>query len=622
MRWEGPRPPEFDVIEYPQHGMSNHARARGLAAELAVALPTRDIDCVVGFNRMPGLDIYYAADPCYSVHAAASPRPWLRWSSRHNTWSALEAAVFGSEGAARILTLTAEQERDFAACYGTDPDRFRRVPLPLSPDRGKPVQADAERAAFRAEFGLEENTCLLLAIGSSFATKGLDRTLRALADLQTTRLGKDLRLFVVGEGARARYWRLARRLRVQDQVQFFGGRADVGRFLLGADLLVHPARRESGGIVLLEALAAGLPVITTASCGFAPAVAEADAGTVLEEPFDQAAFAGAIAAAVTDRSLRSRWSAAGSRYGARLLDCDVTGPVVDQIESIAALRPAHARTPPWQPGTWVRSELQPLLGGDPFLAARALEGERVRSVANRRTLRFAAAGKDFFLKWHGPVGWREIWKNLLVGRAPVVSARNEYETCRYLAGQGISAPSVAAFGCRGRNPARRESFVVLDALTGRTDLERIAANGNALSADELRALVEGVARFARRLHEVGVAHRDFYLCHLLLDDVKWARGEVDIAVLDLHRARIFPSLPVRWRERDLAALLFSSAGLALTPRLLWRFVYVYSGGSLTSARASLGFWNQVMGRAVRLELREARRAGSGARDLDANRGAA
>lgn len=607
MLWEGPRPEGFEIVEYAPRGFTNHSRARAFAADLSAALPGRRLDCVVGFNRLPELDVYYAADPCFVARSKGAERLWFRWSPRHRTWADLEAEVFGAEGAARILALTADQEHDYQRCYGTDSKRFRRVPLPLAPDRGRPANADGERAAFRSEFGLGADSCLLLALGSGFATKGLDRTLRALATLRRQHPGLDARLFVVGEGSLRRYRRLARWLGVQDRVQFFGGRADVQRFLLGADVLVHPARRESGGIVLLEALAAGLPVVATANCGFAGAVVDADAGRVLPEPFDQRGLERALEAVVMDKPGRAAWSVAASAYGARLLERDATGPVVDEILAVAATRPARRRTPPWRSGTWVRQDLRPWFEPDPFRTASTQEGEVFRAVANRRTLRFAARGNDFFLKWHGPVGWGEIWKNLLVGRLPVVSARNEYMACRHLAERGIAAPILAAAGSRGLNPARRESFVVLEALTGRTDLERVAANAAMLSADQLRALVEGVARFARCLHEAGVAHRDFYLCHLLLDDERWARGVVDLAVLDLHRARVFRTLPARWRERDLAALLFSATGLELTPRLLFRFVHVYTGGSLDAIRESGTFWSRVVQRAERLRRRETRR---------------
>jgi UDP-glucose:(heptosyl)LPS alpha-1,3-glucosyltransferase len=59
---------------------------------------------------------------------------------------------------------------------------------------------------------------------------------------------------------------------------------------VAADLLAHPAHEEAAGIVLLEALACGLPVVVTGICGYAPYVAQAQAGWVLPEPFDQALF--------------------------------------------------------------------------------------------------------------------------------------------------------------------------------------------------------------------------------------------------------------------------------------------------------------------------------------------
>lgn len=103
-------------------------------------------------------------------------------------------------------------------------------------------------------------------------------------------------LFVIGQDDPAAFRRLARRLGVGERVRFFAGRDDVPRFLQGADLLVHPAYSENTGTVLLEALVAGLPVLTTANCGYARHVAAAAAGEVLPEPYRQGAFDHALAA--------------------------------------------------------------------------------------------------------------------------------------------------------------------------------------------------------------------------------------------------------------------------------------------------------------------------------------
>jgi heptose I phosphotransferase len=233
----------------------------------------------------------------------------------------------------------------------------------------------------------------------------------------------------------------------------------------------------------------------------------------------------------------------------------------------------------------------------------ALEGKVYRAIANRRTLRFEAGGRAYFAKLHGPPGWGEVVKNLLTLRLPVVSARNEIETCRYLEARGIRAPTVAAFGVRGWNPARRESFVVCDALTGYESLEDLTASWHSTppAALQKRRLVMAVAHFARRFHDAGVVHRDFYIGHLFANQSAWAEGRVELAVLDLHRARIYRRIPRRWLKRDLAALLFSVLELPLGRRAWYRFLRVYRARPLREVVDTEGrFWAAVERRAQAL----------------------
>ncbi len=99
-------------------------------------------------------------------------------------------------------------------------------------------------------------------------------------------------------------------------------------------------------------------------------------------------------------------------------------------------------------------------GKDPFEEAFQLEGEVFRQVKTRRTFRFEAGGKSYFAKVHHGVGWREIFKNLIQFKVPVLSARNEYEAIRRLEELGVSTMRAAAFGERGRNPAAIRSCLV------------------------------------------------------------------------------------------------------------------------------------------------------------------
>jgi heptose I phosphotransferase len=238
-----------------------------------------------------------------------------------------------------------------------------------------------------------------------------------------------------------------------------------------------------------------------------------------------------------------------------------------------------------------------------FERVRDLDGQVFRAVADRRTLRVVAGGRAYFAKIHQGAGWGEILKNLITGRLPVVGARNEYEACRHLERAGVPAPTVAAFGEAGRNPASRFSFVVCDALEGRESLEDLANRWDTAPPTPLeqRRLVMAVAAFARAMHAAGVVHRDFYICHLLLDLEAFRLGQVDLAVIDLHRAQIHRRPPERWVRRDLAALLFSTLDLPLSRRAWLRFVRVYRGRPLREIMRDEGpFWASVYRRAVAL----------------------
>jgi UDP-glucose:(heptosyl)LPS alpha-1,3-glucosyltransferase len=103
---------------------------------------------------------------------------------------------------------------------------------------------------------------------------------------------------------------LAQRIRVLGMMENSRGLSDI---YAGADLLVHPARLDVTGAVILEAIVNGLPVVTTNNCGYSPHVAAADAGIVLAGAFDQRAFDEALAAANARRL--ALWSANAFAYG-------------------------------------------------------------------------------------------------------------------------------------------------------------------------------------------------------------------------------------------------------------------------------------------------------------------
>jgi UDP-glucose:(heptosyl)LPS alpha-1,3-glucosyltransferase len=99
-----------------------------------------------------------------------------------------------------------------------------------------------------------------------------------------------------------------------DHVTFMKGRSDIPRFLLGADVLIHPAYNENTGTVLLEALVAGLPVLVSAVCGYAHYIAEANSGLVLDEPFEQHQLNDYLSRMLQDNAARVTWGRNGLAY--------------------------------------------------------------------------------------------------------------------------------------------------------------------------------------------------------------------------------------------------------------------------------------------------------------------
>jgi UDP-glucose:(heptosyl)LPS alpha-1,3-glucosyltransferase len=287
MQWDGAHDPDFRVNLLPIRGLQNHIRAKRFALEIQRHI--KHYDLVVGFNKIPGLDVYYAADTCFQAKARAQHGVWYRLTPRYRQWVTAESAVFSPDAKTHILLIAKAQQAVFQRYYKTPHERFHLLPPGVSKDRVAPSNADVLRQKTRDILGINENEFLLLLVGSGFKTKGLDRALLGIAALPS-----DLRMrthfYVIGKDHSISFQRQAKELGISDRVHFLGGRNDIPSLLLAADVLLHPAYNENTGTVLLEAMVAGLPVLTTDVCGYAHYVLEANAGYVMESPFQQTEF--------------------------------------------------------------------------------------------------------------------------------------------------------------------------------------------------------------------------------------------------------------------------------------------------------------------------------------------
>jgi heptose I phosphotransferase len=231
----------------------------------------------------------------------------------------------------------------------------------------------------------------------------------------------------------------------------------------------------------------------------------------------------------------------------------------------------------------------------------------VRRFKNRRTGRFERNGRAFYIKVHDRGGWWPIADELLHLRPPQVGARSEWLALNAIRALGIPVPPVVAFGEEGRTPATQRSFLITEEVAPVISLEKLAALPEAppLTPSFKRCLIRSVAAIARTLHTNGINHRDFYLCHFLLNASSGIESlqeqEPRLILIDLHRAQQREHTPRRWSVKDLGGLLFSAMDVDLSPRDLALFVRCYSGTSVkTALKQNSAFWRAVRRRAESL----------------------
>ncbi len=192
-----------------------------------------------------------------------------------------------------IVAVSKQVERELVE-IGVPPERIRVIL------NGVDLQEFSPGEAKRQTWGLPEGVTLALFAGNAQTPrKNLDTVLRALAQVP------ELQLVVAGTTTGTTYPQLVASLDLSNRVHFLEHRTDVPELMKAVNLLVFPSRYEACSLVLLEAMASGLPVITAKTAGGAEIITP-ECGIVLPEPDDIQALARALSLLASDRNLRSQ----------------------------------------------------------------------------------------------------------------------------------------------------------------------------------------------------------------------------------------------------------------------------------------------------------------------------
>lgn len=250
-----------------------------------------------------------------ALRSSAAMRRLKRAANRLNLkqryMGRMERAMLEGAGQPTVAAISKYVARQFEEHYGLSADRIRLIYNGVDQDQLQPHHWELERAALRKEFAIRDDEILVLEVAHNFRLKGVEHWLQGLALLRKKGHG-NIRSLVIGRGDSPRWHHRAKKLGLGDVLEFVGPSERVKQFYHAADVLVHPTYYDPCSRVVLEAMAAGLPCITTRWDGAAEIITDGSSGFVLEEPDNVEQLADRVMK-LMDGGLRASMGAAGRK---------------------------------------------------------------------------------------------------------------------------------------------------------------------------------------------------------------------------------------------------------------------------------------------------------------------
>lgn len=295
-------------------------RDRGFARAVCGRVAPGRFDLVQSHERVACGDIYRAGDGVHRqwlAHRARQQSALAQWltgvSPYHRYVLEAERRTFANPRLRAVICNSQLVRDDIRRHFRIAPEKLHVIYNGLDLEYFHPRLRDTERASMRATLGVRASEYVYLFVGSGFERKGVERVLEALVRTRASRLvvvGRDGRLIPMQRRAAA--------LGLADRVHFAGGQNDVRPYLAAADCFVLPTLYDPMPNAALEALACGLPVITSTQSGAAELIREGVNGYV-RDALDVAGLAGAMDMV---RALDAQTSLAAARAAVAALGID------------------------------------------------------------------------------------------------------------------------------------------------------------------------------------------------------------------------------------------------------------------------------------------------------------
>lgn len=274
---------EVEFVPVSVNRLTSFTRNRSFAENSARAARQRKFDIVYGLGRAFSLDAVRVTErlQCHWLdvrYRNRVNRMIQQLNPRHRTLIELERTIYHSPDVRRIVTQSKLDRKLLIDCYRVPEEKIRTVYNGVDTEAFHP-RVRSERDGVRAELGVPADVPLLVFASMDFAGKGLASILTAISQLRN----RDAWLLVLGTGPVRRFRRIARDLGLERRVVFAGRRSDIARCYGAGDLFLLPTAYEPFPNVNLEAMACGLPVLTTSTAGGADIVQQGGNGYLISD---------------------------------------------------------------------------------------------------------------------------------------------------------------------------------------------------------------------------------------------------------------------------------------------------------------------------------------------------
>jgi UDP-glucose:(heptosyl)LPS alpha-1,3-glucosyltransferase len=587
--WDVPADPDITFHKVPMLSWYSPLKNLTFALNTKRLLAREQFDIVNGFSQVFPQDVYRAGDGLHRCNLEAHSshlfsRIANRLNPRHRIILSIEQQIFKPDHFTHIIANSKLCKQQMLRYYGVREERVAVIYNGVDLSRFNPGVRNTYRAAMRTRLAADDAARVMLFVSRNFKRKGLRQLIESLALLTAEQ--ERLQLVVLGRGNPRAYQRLASRLGVSGTIRFAGEQSAVEEYYAASDFLILPTLYDPFSNVCLEALACGLPVITTRSNGASELIRDGVNGFVLEDANRPEEMAAKISCLMREGICETM----GEQAAATALHYTLEENLQQTLalyDKVIAIKKRFSFSN--QNGIMVNREGADLLADNQLLTFDAVmscgRGTAVKQVAGlRSTVKLALNDRNgetgVYLKRYHSRGIRCLVASL-AGITPRGTAMEEWNSILAFHRCGIPTMIPLAAGARRTGPATCESFLITRELEGTERLDQYLAREMAppLSSHLVvnkRLLLKHLALLVRRMHRSGFNHRDLYLCHVLVK--KPAESDWILYIADLHRVDRRHRVGARWMIKDLAALNYSADPQFITRTDRLRFMRHYRDG--------------------------------------------